>query len=71
MSYKSSSLVHVIVMTSDTFFIDQIYTDSILKNTPEFYLVNFFDNETAKDIFIPENISENYASRIIHISSVF
>ena len=61
---KVLHLAHVIVMTSDTFFIEQVYTDSTLKNTSRFYLVDFFDDETAKKILISEGLSEedaNYA----------
>ncbi len=62
---KVLHLAHVIVMTSDTFFIEQIYTDSTLKNTSRFYLVDFFDDETAREILISEGLSENEASYIV------
>ena len=68
---KVLHLSHVMVMTSDTFFIEQVYTDSTLKNTSEFYLVDFFDDETARDILISEGISKNDATYIIdHIGGV-
>lgn len=35
---KVLHLAHVIVMSSDTFFIEEVYGDSTLKNTSEFYL---------------------------------
>ena len=59
---KVLHLSHVIVMTSDTFFIEQIYTDSTLENTSRFYLVDFFDDETTKQILISEGIPENVAA---------
>ena len=62
---KVLHLAHVIVMTSDTFFIDQVYTDSTLKNTSEFYLVDFFDDETAKEILISEGLSEEKANYVV------
>ncbi len=62
---KVLHLSHVIVMTSDTFFIEQVYTDSTLKNTSEFYLVDFFDDETAKEILISEGLSESDAKYIV------
>ena len=37
-------------MTSDTFFIERVYADSTLKDTSEYYLVDFFDDETALKI---------------------
>ncbi len=62
---KVLHLAHVIVMTSDTFFIEQVYTDSTLKNTSEFYLVDFFDDETAKEILISEGLSEKDAQYVV------
>ena len=62
---KVLHLSHVIVMTSDTFFIEQVYTDSTLKNTTRFYLVDFFDDETARDILISEGFTESDASYIV------
>ena len=68
---KVLHLSHVIVMTSDTFFIELVYTDSTLKNTSEFYLVDFFDNETAKEILMSEGLSGEDASYVIeHIGGV-
>ncbi len=62
---KVLHLAHVIVMTSDTFFIEQVYTDSTLKNTSEFYLVDFFDDETTKEILISEGLSEKDARYVV------
>ena len=62
---KVLHLAHVIVMTSDTFFIEQVYTDSTLKNTSRFYLVDFFDDETAKEILISEGLSEEDAEYVV------
>ena len=61
---KVLHLAHVIVMTSDTFFIEQVYTDSTLENTSRFYLVDYFDDETTKKILISEGISEKDAEHI-------
>ncbi len=58
---KVLHLSHVIVMTSDTFFIEQVYTDSTLVNTSRFYLVDYFDDETARDILISEGLNEKDA----------
>ena len=62
---KVLHLAHIIVMTSDTFFIEQVYTDSTLKNTSRFYLVDFFDDETAKEILISEGLSEQDARYVV------
>ncbi len=63
---KVLHLAHVIVMTSDTFFIEQVYTDSTLKNTSRFYLVDFFDDETAERILISEGLSEQDARYVVN-----
>ena len=52
-------------MSSDTFFIEQIYIDSTLKNTSEFYLVDYFNDDTAEKILISEGFSERDASFIV------
>ncbi len=68
---KVLHLAHVIVMTSDTFFIEQVYTDSTLKNTSRFYLIDFFDDKTAEEILISEGFNEKEASYIVnHIGGV-
>ncbi len=62
---KVLHLAHVIVMTSDTFFIEQVYTESTLANTSRFFLVDFFDDETARKILIKEGMSEKDVSYIV------
>ena len=62
---KVLHLAHVIVMTSDTFFIEQVYTDSTLANTSRFFLVDFFDNDTAKQILISEGLSDEDARYVV------
>ena len=63
---KVLHLSHVIVMTSDTFFIEQIYGDSTLKNTSEYYLVDYFDDETTLKILKKEGLPENKAKYVIN-----
>ncbi len=65
---KVLHLAHVIVMTSDTFFIEQVYFDSTLENTSRYYSVDYFDDKTAKDILISEGISERESEKIVEIS---
>ena len=62
---KVLHLSHVIVMSSDTFFIEEVYNDSVLSNTSEFYLVDFFDDETAIKILIEEGLDEDVAKEVI------
>ena len=62
---KVLHLSHVIVMSSDTFFIEEVYSNSVLSNTSEFYLVDFFDDKTAIKILIEEGIDERVAKEVI------
>ena len=62
---KVTHLTHVIVMSSDTFFIEEIYSDSTLKNTSRYYLVDFFDDETAYNILVNEGVDEKTAKEIV------
>ena len=62
---KVLHLSHVIVMTSDTFFIEEVYTSSSLENTAKYYLVDYFDDETAKKILIEENFDKTMADYIV------
>jgi len=55
---KVNHLSHVIVMSSDTFFIEEVYSDSTLKNTSRYYLVDYFDDDTAYNILVNEGIKE-------------
>ncbi len=62
---KVLHLSHVIVMSSDTFFIEEVYCDSTLKNTSRYYLVDFFDDETAYNILVSEGIDKKTANEIV------
>lgn len=62
---KVLHLSHVIVMTSDTFFIEEVYASSSLKNTSIYYLVDYFNDETAKKILIEEGLSEKDADYVV------
>jgi len=48
-----------------TFFIGEVYSNSALKNTSEFYPVDFFDDDTAIKILIDEGLDEKVAREII------
>ncbi|MCD6449992.1 MAG: hypothetical protein J7L34_05750 [Thermotogaceae bacterium] len=62
---KVIHLTHVIVMSSDTFFIEEVYSDSTLKNTSRYYLVDFFDDETVYNILVNEGIDKKEAKEIV------
>jgi len=62
---KVLHLAHVIVMSSDTFFIEEIYKSSSLENTSRYYLVDYFDDETTKEILLNEGYSREEANYIV------
>ena len=62
---KVLHLSHVIVMSSDTFFIEEVYIDSTLKNTSRYYLVDYFDDDTAYNILVNKGIEERAAKEIV------
>jgi len=65
---KVLHLAHVIVMTSDTFFIEEVYTDSTLANTSRFYLVDFFDDETTVKILMEEGFDEEDSKEVAKLA---
>ncbi|WP_456418581.1 ATP-binding protein [Methanocaldococcus infernus] len=55
---------HVICLTSDILFIEEIYRNSSLKNASEYYLIDWLEKEDIKKILKEESFSEeeiNYA----------
>lgn len=61
---KMEHLCHVICLTSDTLFIDEIYRNSTLKNASEYYLIDWLRKGTIRNILKEEGFSEeeiNYA----------
>ncbi len=56
---KMEHLCHVICLTSDTLFIDEIYRNSTLKNTSEYYLINWLRKGTVRSILKEEGFNEN------------
>ncbi len=65
---KVLHLAHVIVMTSDTFFIERVYFDSTLENTSRYFLVDYFDDETARKILLSEGLSEAQAVEVVKMT---
>ena len=62
---KVNHLSHVIVMSSDTFFIEEVYSDSTLKNCSRYYLVDYFDDEVAYKVLVNEGVEEEEAKEIV------
>ncbi len=62
---KVLHLSHVIVSTSDTFFIEEIYTESLLEGCAEYYKVDYFSRELAKEVLIAEGMSEQEAEYVV------
>jgi AAA+ ATPase superfamily predicted ATPase len=61
---KVRHLCHVICMTSDTLFIEEIYRNSALKNTSEYYLIDWLNKKDIENILKEEGFSKveiNYA----------
>ena len=56
------------MMISDAFFIEEVYTSSSLKNTSIYYLVDYFDDETARKILMEEGLSEDDAKYIVDMA---
>ena len=55
---KMEHLCHVICLTSDTLFIEEIYRNSTLKNASEYYLIDWLRKETIRNILKEEGFSE-------------
>ncbi|ADC70050.1 ATPase [Methanocaldococcus sp. FS406-22] len=61
---KMEHLCHVICITSDTLFIEEIYQNSTLENTSEYYLIDWLRKGTIREILKEEGFNEeeiNYA----------
>ncbi len=62
---KVNHLSHVLVMMLDAFFIEEIHLSSALKNTSEYYLVDYFNDDTAMRILLDEGLSEEDARYVV------
>ncbi len=61
---KVKHLAHVLVSTSDSLFIEEIYNNSSLKKTSEFYLVDMFDEKTTTNWMKEEGFSDKESKKI-------
>jgi AAA+ ATPase superfamily predicted ATPase len=67
---KVRHLCHVICLTSDTLFIEEIYQNSTLENTSEYYLINWLRKGTVRNILKEEGFTKdeiNYAVNYISL----
>ncbi|XRO75086.1 ATP-binding protein [Methanocaldococcus sp. 28A] len=67
---KVRHLCHVICLTSDTLFIEEIYKNSTLENTSEYFLIDWLNIDDIKNILKEEGFSEeevNYALNYISL----
>jgi len=55
---KMEHLCHVICITSDTLFIEEIYQNSTLENTSKYYLIDWLRKGSIREILRDEGFSE-------------
>ena len=54
---KVVHVAHIVLATSDSFFIEEIYGSSKLRNTSRFMLIDHFDKKTVMDWLVKENFT--------------
>ncbi len=67
---KMEHLCHVICLTSDTLFIEEIYRNSTLENTSKYYLIDWLRKGTIRNILKEEGFSEeeiNYCLKYLSL----
>ncbi|WP_292459426.1 ATP-binding protein [Methanothermococcus sp.] len=67
---KVRHLCHVICLTSDTLFIEEIYSNSTLENTSKYYLIDWLRKGCVRDILKKEGFTNeeiNYAINYISL----
>jgi len=67
---KMEHLCHVICMTSDTLFIEEIYRNSTLENASEYYLIDWLGKGAIREILKEEGFSEeeiNYCLKYLSL----
>jgi AAA+ ATPase superfamily predicted ATPase len=67
---KMEHLCHVICMTSDTLFIEEIYRNSTLENASEYYLIDWLRKGAIREILKEEGFSEeeiNYCLKYLSL----
>jgi len=54
---KQRHLSHVVVLTSDSLFINKVYNEAMLQDRCKYYLIDDFDYKTTKEFLIKNNFS--------------
>ncbi len=67
---KVRHLCHVICLTSDTLFVEEIYNNSTLESTSKYYLVNWLRKGTIRSILKEEGFTEEEINYIINYISL-
>lgn len=62
---KETHIAHVVVMTSETLFLEKIYNHSKLAKTSDFYKIDHFAKETVRKWFEHEGIEEEEIFELI------
>ncbi len=55
---KETHLAHIFIITSSSIFIDEIYNNSKLAKTSEFYIIDHFDYETTREWLKEEGFNQ-------------
>ncbi|WP_456472727.1 ATP-binding protein, partial [Methanocaldococcus sp.] len=67
---KMEHLCHVICLTSDTLFIEEIYNNSTLKNASKYYLIDWLSKEDIKKILKEEGFDEKEINYLLNYISL-
>ncbi|AEF96722.1 ATP-binding protein [Methanotorris igneus] len=67
---KMEHLCHVICLTSDSLFINEIYTNSSLAETSEYYLIDWLKKEDIKRILKEEGFNEKEVNFAVNYVSL-
>ncbi|MEO2118075.1 MAG: ATP-binding protein, partial [Methanocaldococcus sp.] len=67
---KMEHLCHVICITSDTLFIDEIYRNSALKNASKYYLIDWLRKNSIREILKEERFKEEEISYCLNYLSL-
>ena len=67
---KMEHLCHVICITSDTLFIEEVYNNSTLKNTSKYYLIDWLNKTDIEKILREEGFTEGEVNYSINYLSL-
>ncbi|WP_456366807.1 ATP-binding protein [Thermococcus sp.] len=61
---KETHLSHVFVVTSDSLFIERVYSEAMLQGRAEYFLVDDFERETALEFLKNQGLSDDEAELV-------